>query len=211
MGGRAVIVAGERVVLTAPERDEFVGRWPLFNDPLLAMLLGSPAVAQGAHTRTMPPASREWREALYEEHVARRILCFDVRAGDADGRCVGEAYLADLAWPRASGELCVVVPADGDRRNGFGSEAAVLVCAYAFDGLGLNRVSGRFPVDNAAAVAAVERHGPGVGARQVGVERQAEWVFGRHADVAVWEVLRRDFPPHPATAELRTPPGELPT
>jgi RimJ/RimL family protein N-acetyltransferase len=175
------------------------------------MLLGSPAVAPGAHVRTMPPASREQREALYAEHVARRVLCFDVRAGDADGPCVAEAYLSDLAWPRASGELCVAVLADGDRRSGFGSEAAVLVCAYAFDGLGLNRVCGRFPVDNTAAAAAVERHGSGVGARQVGVERGAEWVFGRHADVALWEVLRRDFPPHAATAELRTPPGELPT
>jgi hypothetical protein len=25
----------------------------------------------------------------------------------------------------------------------------------------------------------------------------------------VWEVLRSDFPPHPATAELRTPPAEF--
>ena len=209
MGGRAVIVAGERVVLTAPARDEFVARWPLFNDPLLAMLLAAPAVAPGAHVRTMPPVTREHREALYEEHVARRILCFDVRAGDADGRCVGEAYLADLAWPRASGELCVIVLEEDDRGKGFGSEAAILCCAYAFDGLGLNRVCGRVPVDNAAAAAAVDRHGAGVGARQVGVERESEWAFGRHTDAALWEVLRGDFPPHPATAELRTPPSEV--
>ena len=209
MGGRAVIVAGERVVLTAPEREEFVERWPLFNDPLLAMLLGSPAVAPGGHVRTMPPVTREQRDALYEEHVARRLLCFDVREGDADGRCVAEARLADLAWPRASGELCVAILAGEDRGKGFGSEAAILLCAYAFDGLGLNRVCWRFPVENEAAAGAVERYGAGIGARQVGVERESEWVFGRHADVAVWEVLRRDFPPHAATADLRTPPGAL--
>jgi RimJ/RimL family protein N-acetyltransferase len=209
MEARAVIVAGERVALTAPDRQDFVERWPLFNDPLTAMLLGSPSLANGVHVRTMPPSSREHREALYEEHVARRVLCFDVRLADGDRRCVGEAYLADLTWPRASGELGVVILTGDDRGKGFGPEAATLLCAYAFDGLGLNRVWTRFPVDNTAAAAAVERAGAGIGARQVGVERQSEWAFGRHADAAVWEVLRGDFPPHAATAELRTPPGEF--
>jgi RimJ/RimL family protein N-acetyltransferase len=209
MQGRAVIVGGEQVALAAPERDEFVARWPLFNDPLLLMLLGSPTLAHGAHARTMPPASREHREALYEEHVARRILCFDIRLANGDGQWVGEAYLADLTWPRASGDLAVVIPGRDDRGKGLGSEAGVLLCAYAFDGLGLNRVCTRFPVDNVAAAAGLRRAGAGVGAREVGVERQSEWVFGRYADVAVWEVLREDFPPHAATAELRTPPGEF--
>ena len=209
MGGRASIVAGESVVLTAPRREEFVARWQLFNDPVLAMMLGSPALSHGIHVRTMPPVTLEHREALYEEHVARRILCFEVRIADGDRRCVGEAYLADLTWPRASGELSVAILSADDRRQGFGTEAAGLVCAYAFDGLGLNRMSLRFPAENVAATAATERAAPGLGARKVGVEQQAEWVFGRHADVAVWEVLRADFPPHPATAELRTPPGEF--
>src|SRR5437763_1530915 len=99
MEGRASIVAGESVVLTAPRRDEFVARWPLFNDPMLAMMLGSPVLAHGVHVRTMPPVSEEYREALYDEHVARRVLCFEARLADADQRRVGEAQLADLTWP----------------------------------------------------------------------------------------------------------------
>jgi RimJ/RimL family protein N-acetyltransferase len=67
----------------------------------------------------------------------------------------------------------------------------------------------RFPVENVAATAATERAAPSLGARKVGIEREAEWVFGHHGDVAVWEVLRAEFPPHAATAELRTPPGEF--
>jgi RimJ/RimL family protein N-acetyltransferase len=209
MEGRASIVAGENVVLTAPRRDEFVARWSLFNDPVLTMMLGSPVLAHGIHVRTMPPVTVEHREALYAEHVARRVLCFEVRLAGRDQRCLGEAYLADLTWPRASSELCVAILSADDRRKGYGTEAAALVCAYAFDGLGLNRISLRFPAENVAAADATERAGPGLGARKVGMEREAEWVFGRHADVAVWEILRADFPPHPATAELRTPPGEL--
>jgi RimJ/RimL family protein N-acetyltransferase len=209
MAGRAVIVAGERVALTAPEREEFVSRWDLLGDPVDAMLQGSPAITTSAFTRTMPPATREQREALYGQHVARNILCFDARAGGSDGRCVAEAHLCEITWPRASGDLGVVVFERDDRRKGFGLETAVLVCAYAFDGLGLNRVSWRFPVANAAATAASERAAREWGARQVGVAREAEWVAGQHGDAAVWELLRSDFPPHPATAELRTPPGEF--
>jgi RimJ/RimL family protein N-acetyltransferase len=206
----AVIVGGERVALTAPEREEFVDRWPLFNDPVLGMLMGSPTIGQGIEVRTMPPITREHREALYEGHVRRRLLCFDVRLpGDDYFRCVGEAHLYGATWPRASGEISVVVFDPEDRAKGLGSEAAALLCAYAFDGLGFHRISWRFPVDNAAAAAAATRAGPGVGARQVGVEREAEWTFGGHRDVAVWEVLKREFPPHPATLRLREPPAAL--
>jgi RimJ/RimL family protein N-acetyltransferase len=205
---RCEIVAGEKVVLTAPSRDEFVDRWRLFNDPVLAMLLGSPTLGRGIEARTMPPVTREHREALYEGHVRRRLLCFDVRLAGDDGRCVGEAYLSEVSWPRASGELSVAVLEQADRRQGLGFEAAVLLAAYAFDGLALNRISACFPAENAAAAATAARAAAEVGARQVGVEREAEWAFGRYVDVAVWEVLRRNFPPHPATEQLRTPPGD---
>jgi RimJ/RimL family protein N-acetyltransferase len=211
MAGRAVIVAGDRVALTAPEREEFVARWEMLGDPLDAMLEGSPAIAHSGYTRTMPPATREQREALYGQHVARTILCFDAREGGAEGRCVAEAHLCEITWPRASGDLGVVVFAREDRRKGFGYETAALVCAYAFDGLGLNRITWRFPVANTAAAALSQRAARELGAREVGTMREAEWVGGAHADAALWELLRGDFPPHPATAELRTPPGELPT
>ena len=204
---RSVIVGGERVALTAPEREEFADRWRLFNDPVLAMLLGSPTIGAGAEVRTMPPATREHREALYEGHVRRRLLCFDLRAPDEDLRCVGEAYLFGVSWPRASGEISIVIFAPEDRRKGFGGEAIALLCAYAFDGLGFNRIAARFPADNAAAAAAAERAGPGLNARKVGIEREAEWTFGGHRDVVVWEVLQREFPPHPATQQLREPPA----
>ena len=210
MEGRAVIVAGERVMLTAPARDEFADRWTAFNDPLLAALLGSPTFVSGLARRTMPPVTREHREALYDQHVARALLCFDVRLTGPDDRCVGEGYISDLSWPRASGELAVVIFTAEDRGKGYGSEAIVLLSAYAFDGLGVNRLSLRFTVDNEGAVASAERLARMTGARKVGEERQAEWAFGRHVDVVVWEVLRRDFPPHPATEQLRRPPPPSP-
>src|SRR5207237_8400201 len=116
---------------------------------------------------------------------------------------------ADRTGRPGSGRLWVALSAPTGRGRAYATVAGSLVCAYAFDGLGLNRISLRLPVESVAATQATGRAGPDLRARKVGVEREAEWVFGRHGDVAVWEVLRSDFPPHPATAELRTPPGEF--
>jgi len=204
----AVIVADGRVALAAPAREEFVERWPLFNDPLLSMALGAPAAPPDPGARAMPPVLRGQREALYEAHVARDVLIFEIRLTE-DGRCVGEAYLAGVAWPRASADAALLILSPDDRRRGLGTEAARLLCAYAFDGLGLNRLTARFPSDNVAAVAAMRRAAPGSGAREVGIERHGEWAFGRHVDAVCWELLREEFPPHPATEELRQPPTSV--
>ena len=200
----AVILRGERVTLAAPAREPFVDRWQPFNDPELAVALGAATSATSAAARVMPPITREHREAVYEAHVAREVLVFELWLHDED-RCVGEAYLSGIAWPRASAEVTLGVFAAEDRGRGLGPEAGALVCAYAFDGLGLNRLSTRFARENVAAARAMRRSGGGYGWHEVGFERNAQWAFGRRVDVEVWEVLRGDFPPHPATESLREP------
>ena len=200
----AVIVEGERVTLAAPAREPFVDRWPQLNDPALAMALGAATSALSPSARVMPPVTREHREAVYEAHVAREILAFELWLGD-EARCIGEAYLGGISWPRGGADLTVALYAPEYRGRGLGTEGAALLCAYAFDGLGLNRLSARFARENDAAARAVRRAGTGYGWREVGYERAAQWAFGRHLDVEVWELLRDEFPPHPATEALREP------
>ncbi len=200
----AVIVGGERVTLAAPAREPFVDRWPELNDPALAMAVGAATSALSPSASVMPPITREHREAVYEAHVAREILAFELWLADED-RCIGEAYLGGISWPRGGADLTVAVYGSEDRGRGFGTEGAALVCAYAFDGLGLNRLSARFARENAAAARAARGAGASHGWREVGYERAAQWAFGRHVDVEVWELLRSDFPPHPATEALREP------
>ncbi|MBV9213176.1 MAG: GNAT family N-acetyltransferase [Actinobacteria bacterium] len=200
----AVILEGERVALVAPAREAFVERWPELNDPSLGVALGAGTSALSPSARVMPPVTREHREAVYEAHVNREILAFELWVRE-DGRCVGEAYLAGISWPRGGADLTVAVYAPDDRGRGLGSEGAALLCAYAFDGLGLNRLSARFGRENAPAAQAVRSSGTGYGWREVGYERGAQWGFGRRLDVEVWELLRGDFPPHPATEALREP------
>ena len=204
MARLALIVRGERVSLVAPAREPFVDRWVEMNDPELGMALGAATSTLSPTARVMPPISRDQREALYEAHVARELLVFELWLADGE-RCVGEAYLAGIAWPRGGADVTVALYSPDDRGQGLGTEAGALLCAYAFDGLGLHRLTARIARENAAAGRVMRRSGEGYGWREVGHERGAGWAFGRRVDIEVWELLRRDFPPQPATGALREP------
>ncbi|HEX8053387.1 MAG TPA: GNAT family protein [Thermoleophilaceae bacterium] len=184
-------------------REEFLARWDAFNDPELAMLLTWPTSGAPTEIPSRPPYTREKREAAWEI-ISRSssIAAFDVRKAD-DQRFIGEAGLNHITWPSASADIAVAILDPKDRGSGCGSEVAMLLAAYAFDALGLHRVTLRYLAMNDAVVRGVERDGEAVGARIVGVERQSEWAFGGWQDTVLVEILASDFPPHPATTHLR--------
>jgi RimJ/RimL family protein N-acetyltransferase len=200
------IVKGERIGLTAPRKEEFLARWDLHNDPVLGMLVGLPSLPGASHAGTLPPYTREQHETLWDAIAARAVIAFDLREVDG-GRAVGEAYLIRLFAPHGSCELTLAVLDPDDRRKHFAIEALKLVCAYAFDVLGANRVALRTLAVNEPLVRGFERHADSIGARKVGVEREALWAFGGYQDVVLIEILKRDFPPQPETTHLRRPPG----
>jgi RimJ/RimL family protein N-acetyltransferase len=199
---RRWIVAGERVGLTALVKEEFLDRWDAYNDAEMGMLISYPTAAASATSPTKPPVTREHREALWELVVSRAIVGFDVRTVE-DRRFIGECSLSRIAWPRACGEIAMAIFDPEDRGRGYGTEAVTLLVAYGFDGLGLHRVTMRYLAINGAVVQAVERQAESAGGRIVGIERESEWAFGGWQDTVLLEVLRDDFPPHPATAHLR--------
>jgi RimJ/RimL family protein N-acetyltransferase len=178
------------VGLSRPTRDEFVERWDLYNDPQLGML----AMFQtaGATTIAKPPLAREHREAFWEA-IGDSLAVVDIRTAD-DGRFVGEAGLSRMTRPAASADIGVLIFDPGDRARGYGTEAVLLLIAYAFETLALHRVTLHYISVNEAVVQAVERSAETVGGRIVGVEREAEWAFGRWCDRLVFEVVRDDFP-----------------
>ncbi|MFL5779840.1 MAG: GNAT family N-acetyltransferase [Thermoleophilaceae bacterium] len=191
---------GELVGLVTPKRQDFVDRWDRYDDPRIAM--AAAFQTGGAAAIFKPPMTREHREWLWEAAGEGLIVPFDIHAVDG-GLFVGEAGLSRIDWPRGSGEVAAAIPDPADRGRGLGTEAILLVYAYAFDALGLHRITIRYLSVNDAVVRAVERTAALVGARVVGVERDAEWAYGRRCDRVVVECLRGDFPPHPATAHLR--------
>ena len=194
------LVRGEMVGLAAPDREEFVDRWDRYNDPRIGMLAAFQTA--GAAAIYKPPLTREHRESVWQAVLEQRLIAFDIRAVD-DGRFVGEAGLARAAWPRGSADIAVALFDPEDRGRGFGTEAVVLLLAYGFDGMRLNRMVLRYLSVNDAVVHAVERSAAAAGARLVGIEREAEWAYGARRDRMIVEVLSEEFPPHSATAHLR--------
>ena len=188
------------VGLAAPDREEFVDRWDRYNDPRIGMLAAFQTA--GAAAIYKPPLTREHRESVWQAVLEQRLIAFDIRAVD-DGRFVGEAGLARAAWPRGSADIAVALFDPEDRGRGFGTEAVVLLLAYGFDGMRLNRMVLRYLSVNDAVVQAVERSAAAAGARLVGIEREAEWAYGARRDRMIVEVLSEEFPPHSATAHLR--------
>lgn len=194
------LVKGRLVGLVAPEREAFVERWDRYDDPRIAMLASFQTA--GAAAIYKPPLTREQRVAVWDAVAEGLLVAFDVRTV-ADGRFVGEAGISRLRWPRGSGDIAVALFDPADRGHGYGTETVVLLCAYGFDALGLTRLTIRYLSVNQAVVRAVERSAAAVGGRLVGIEREAEWAYGEHRDRMILEVLRDDFPGHPATARLR--------
>ena len=186
--------------LSAPEREEFLTRWNRYDDPRIAMIAAFQT--SGSTAILKPPTAREHREAVWQAVLDESLVPFDVRTLD-DGRFVGEAGVSRIRWPSGSGDVAAALFDPADRGKGYGTEAIVLLGAYCFDGLGFNRLTLRYLSVNEAVTRAVERSAASVGARVVGIEREAEWAYGARRDRMIVELLRDGFPPHPATAHLR--------
>ncbi|MEA2369353.1 MAG: hypothetical protein QOH38_2071 [Thermoleophilaceae bacterium] len=205
MGGRDPrqlewLVQGDGVGLVAPERADFIARWNRYDDPRIAMVA---AFQTTGSTILKPPTAREHREAIWQAVVEGALVPFDIRTVD-DGRFVGEAGVSRIQWPRGSGDVAAALFDPADRGRGYGTEAIVLLMAYCFDGLGFNRLTLRYLSVNEAVTRALERSAAVAGARVVGIEREAEWAYGARRDRLTVECLRATFPPHPATAHLRS-------
>jgi RimJ/RimL family protein N-acetyltransferase len=193
------LVRGDRVGLAAPEREQFVARWNRYDDPRIGMI----AAFQTAGSAILkPPTAREHREALWQAVADGVLVPFDIRTTE-DGSFVGEAGVSRVQWPRGSGDVAAALFDPEDRGRGYGTEAILLVAAYCFDALGFRRLTIRYLSVNQAVTRGVERSAAAVGARVVGIEREAEWAYGARRDRMLVELLRDDFPPHPATAHLR--------
>src|SRR5438477_21806 len=98
------LVKGVLVGLSAPEREEFVERWDLYDDPRIGMLAAFQTA--GATAIFKPPLTRENREGVWQAVLDGLLLAFDIRDVE-DGRFVGEAGLSRTEWPDASGDIAV--------------------------------------------------------------------------------------------------------
>ncbi len=83
-----------------------------------------------------------------------------------DGRLVGFIRLEWIEWANGNGWLKMGIGQPQDRGRGYGSQALELVLHYAFEELGLHRITIGVPGYNAGALRFFQRHGFYIEVRQ---------------------------------------------
>ncbi|MCK2214904.1 GNAT family N-acetyltransferase [Actinomadura sp. ATCC 31491] len=107
-----------------------------------------------------------------------------------DGRLIGYVALGGTDFRHGEAELQSIAIADRDRRGGgYGTDALRVICRYAFEEMGLHRLTLWVVADNTAAVRAYTR----VGFVEEGRKREAFRTRGRRYDFLMMGLLATEL------------------
>jgi RimJ/RimL family protein N-acetyltransferase len=176
---RPAFLAGRAIDLVAPTRDDLAlyRRW--LDDPKVTEFL-----EMGARPTRDADCEAFWRLASEAEDAI--VFAIAERKG---GRTVGTCGLYLIQWLARRAQFNILIGEPSAWDKGYGSEAARLILAYAFDVLNLNSVQLGVNADNARAVRSYEK----VGFVREGVRRQFVYRNGRYYDSVMMSVLRDEY------------------
>ncbi|MGH7639917.1 MAG: GNAT family N-acetyltransferase [Candidatus Dormibacteria bacterium] len=107
-----------------------------------------------------------------------------------DDRLLGFVAVVNIEWPNRNGWLSMGIGEEQDRRRGFGAEAAQLALRFAFDELGLHRLTLDVISDNLAALGLYRK----LGFKEEGRLRERVWRDGEFNDLIYMGLLRAEWP-----------------
>jgi RimJ/RimL family protein N-acetyltransferase len=108
---------------------------------------------------------------------------------DEGGHHIGGAGIHNIDWIHRSGITGIVIGDHGAWGKGYGRETMALRTRYAFEELGLNRLTSECFVRNEASARCLEA----TGYQKVGIARQARWKHGEFHDTVLWDFLAQDY------------------
>lgn len=176
------ILEGERVRL-APITTEMLAsyvRWFADPDVIRYMSLISPPTLE---------QEKEWYERASKSETD---LLWAVFVGETH---IGSTGLHNIDWRNRNAITGNLIGEKSQWGKGYGSEAVALRTRYAFEMLGLEKLSTHVFVENAASRRALEK----AGYQGVGIARREFFRHGRWHDVWLGEVLREDWEAAQAT------------
>jgi RimJ/RimL family protein N-acetyltransferase len=168
------VLAGTKVALTALRRGDAETLFDWINTPQTVRF--SAPFAPVHESRHLA-----WLERVTTDPA--RII-FGIRELSTQ-RLVGVIQLVDIHPVHRSAELIIRIGVDGDRGQGFGSEAVRLMTEFAFRDRNLQRVSLKVFAHNARAIRAYEK----AGLQAEGRLRRAAFIDGRWQDEVVMAIL----------------------
>ena len=175
------VLRGERVLLRplgTPDLRRCV-KW--FSDPQIIRYLGRNSPV------TMAEEERWFRD--YERRTNEQIFAIEV-----EGRHLGNVGLHKIDRAHRKAEIGIVIGETGAWSRGYGTEAMRVALRYAFEVLGMNKVSLEVLEYNDRAIRTYER----IGFQREGVHREDVYKDGRFVNVVRMSLLGR---------ELREEPG----
>jgi ribosomal-protein-alanine N-acetyltransferase len=105
-----------------------------------------------------------------------------------EGKVVGTCGFLDWDLDSSRAEIGYALSSTYWGR-GLMTEAVGEVISFGFRTMRLNRIQGRCEVENMASVRVMEK----VGMKQEGVLREHEYSEGRHVDIVLYSILRREW------------------
>lgn len=171
-----ILISGERVALTPPP-DGFAAlmrEW--YADPVVTRHLG----------QRFPMTLKGMEDWLGRLVTGSSSVVWAMRAED---RTIGIAMLNNVHWRKRQAEIGMCIGAMDTWSKGYGREAAVLLTRFAFEELGLEKVTGSLLTENVASRRMMER----IGYRQYGIARHDEYRHGRWHDAWLCEALRDEW------------------
>jgi RimJ/RimL family protein N-acetyltransferase len=106
-----------------------------------------------------------------------------------DGKVIGDIALQDIDWKNRSCSLGMGFAKIEHRNKGYGGEAIALMLAYAFDNIGLERITANTLEQNISAQKSLEK----VGFVIEGRERKAVYFAGKRYNRLNFAILADDY------------------
>jgi len=167
------------IMLRRPELADLDALYAQKNDPQIAQLLG------GFTTGYSKQYLKEW----LERHRQRQDEVLWTIARAEDDACIGHVGLYQIDFRVRVAELAILI---GDRTawgTGIGKTCCRFAIEYGFDELNLNRIQLSVLSSNERAI----RLYNGVGFREEGRLRQAQYKHGQYLDVLLMGLLREEY------------------
>ena len=174
------LLQGTRIRLTALTSDDLpvMARW--YEDAgFLRMYDARPALP-----RTEPALAR-WLEGIPK---SERDVVFAIRTVDRDD-LIGKLELDGILWTHGVCGIAIAIGDPANRGKGYGTEAAQLALAFAFDELNLHRVQATVFSYNERSLALFEK----LGFQREGVYREFLQRDGRRYDMLLYGLLDREW------------------
>ena len=174
------LLRGQRVQLTALTKDDLPAIATWYQDTEFMRLLdarpASPQSVESLHT---------WLE---EAQKASDGYLFAVRLLDNDG-LIGFIELDGILWTHGTAWFSIAIGLSEYREKGYGTEAARLTLAFAFQELNMHRVQATVFSYNRRSMAMFER----LGFQREGTFREFIHRDGERYDMLLYGILRCEF------------------